>query len=299
MAHTHQHNHHSQNEKNLKLAFFLNLGFALIEVAGGYFTNSIAIMADALHDLGDSITLAISWRLEKLSERGRDERYSYGYKRFSLLSAMIGALILLAGVGVVLNESIKRVRNPQPTDARGMLTLALLGIAANGVAAYRAGKGKNLNSRIIYWHLVEDALGWGAVFLVSIILLFWDIQVLDPILSISVSVFVLYNVGKNLRQTINLFLQGVPDNVDIKEIEKAILLDKNVEDIHHTHLWSLDGEHHVLTMHIVLCLETKKEDIRGIKEKIKELSVKYDLTHTTIEFEYLENDCSMNNNYKE
>ena len=161
MTHSHHHHHDGSNEKNIRLAFLLNFGFALIEIVGGYLTNSIAIMADALHDLGDSITLAVSWRLEKLSGKGKDEKFSYGYKRFSLLSALIGAFILLIGIGFVLLESIKRIMDPQPIDARGMLLLAILGIAANGFAALRAGKGKNLNSQIIYWHLLEDAMGWG------------------------------------------------------------------------------------------------------------------------------------------
>jgi len=296
MAHDHHH-HHSHmdetNEKNIRVAFFLNFGFALIEIVGGYFTNSIAIMADALHDLGDSITLAISWRLEKLAQKEGDRKFSYGYKRFSLLSALIGAIILLAGIVFVLFESINRILEPQTSNARGMLVLAVLGIAANGIAALRAGKGKNLNSRMIYWHLMEDAMGWAAVLFVSIVLLFWDIKILDPILSIMVSAFILFNVVKNLKQTIKLFLQGVPAEIDSAKIEEIILSDEKVIDVHHVHIWSLDGEHHVLTMHIVLRLETKKEDIRRIKQRVKNVSEQFDLSHTTIEFEYQESDCSM------
>ena len=296
MAHDHHH-HHSHmdetNEKNIRVAFFLNFGFALIEIVGGYFTNSIAIMADALHDLGDSITLAISWRLEKLAQKEGDRKFSYGYKRFSLLSALIGAIILLAGIVFVLFESINRILEPQTSNARGMLGLAVLGIAANGIAALRAGKGKNLNSRMIYWHLMEDAMGWAAVLFVSIVLLFWDIKILDPILSIMVSAFILFNVVKNLKQTIKLFLQGVPAEIDSAKIEEIILSDEKVIDVHHVHIWSLDGEHHVLTMHIVLRLETKKEDIRRIKQRVKNVSEQFDLSHTTIEFEYQESDCSM------
>lgn len=241
MSHNHQ---HYQNEKNIRLAFFLNLGFALLEAVGGYFTNSIAIMADAVHDIGDSVTLFISWRLEKISDRSGDERYSYGYKRYSLLSALIGSIILIVGVVLVIYESIKRIQDPQPTNARGMLWLSLIGITVNGAAALRAGKGKNLNSRIIYWHLLEDALGWVAVLIASIVLLFRDIPILDPILSMVISGFILFNVIRNLSQTINLFLQGVPDGVDVRKIEAAVLADDKVEGVHHTHIWSLDGEHH-------------------------------------------------------
>jgi len=294
MAHTHNH-----NEDNLKLAFFLNFGFAVAEIIGGIYTNSVAIMADALHDLGDSASLALSWRLEKLSEKGGDEKYSYGYKRFSLLSAYVGALILILGSIVVISEAVKRLRNPQPTDARGMLIFAIFGIIINGFAAYRAGKGKNMNSRMIYWHLLEDAIGWVAVLIVSLVLLVKDIYILDPILSLLVSGFVLFNVAKNIKKTINLFLQGVPESIQIPEIEAEILTMEKVKDMHHTHIWSLDGEHHVLTTHIVLCLDSKKEDIRRIKDKIRKLTKLYDLAHTTVEFEYLDEDCSMSNDDKE
>ena len=296
MAHNHNHN---QSEENLKLAFFLNLGFAIAEVIGGLYTNSIAILADALHDIGDSVTLALSWRLEKLAKKGEDEKYSYGYKRYSLLSALVGALILVVGSVIVIFEAAKRIRNPQETNAKGMLIFAIFGIVINGYAAFRAGKGKNMNSKMVYWHLLEDALGWAAVLVVSLILLFNEIYILDPILSLVVSGFVLFNVGRNMKKTINLFLQGVPDTVQISKIETEILGMEKVKGIHHTHIWSLDGEHHVLTTHIVLCLDSKKEDIRQIKDKIRGLTGQYDLAHTTVEFEYLDDDCSMSNNPEE
>lgn len=294
MSHTHDH-----NEDNLKLAFFLNFGFAIAEIIGGIYTNSIAIMADALHDLGDSASLALSWRLEKLSKKGGDEKYSYGYKRFSLLSALVGAFILIAGSIIVITEAVKRLQNPQSTDARGMLVFAIFGIVINGFAAYRAGKGKNMNSRMIYWHLLEDAMGWVAVLIVSLVLLVKDIYILDPILSLIVSGFVLFNVAMNIKKTINLFLQGVPESIQISEIEAVILKMEKVKDMHHTHIWSLDGEHHVLTTHIVLCLDSKKEDIRRIKDRIRKLTELYNLAHTTIEFEYLDDDCSMSSSHKE
>ena len=294
MSHTHDH-----NVDNLKLAFFLNFGFAIAEIIGGIYTNSIAIMADALHDLGDSASLALSWRLEKLSKKRGDEKYSYGYKRFSLLSALVGAFILIAGSIIVIAEAVKRLQNPQPTDARGMLVFAIFGIVINGFAAYRAGKGKNMNSRMIYWHLLEDAMGWVAVLIVSLVLLVKDIYILDPILSLLVSGFVLFNVAMNIKKTINLFLQGVPESIQISEIEAVILKMEKVKDMHHTHIWSLDGEHHVLTTHIVLCLDSKKEDIRRIKDRIRKLTELYNLAHTTVEFEYLDDDCSMSSSHKE
>lgn len=291
MAHNHQHH----NEENIRLAFILNFGFAIAELVGGYYVNSVAIIADALHDFGDSLSLAFSWRMESLSRKERDQKYSYGYRRFSLLSALISAIILLTGSIFVLSEAIQRISNPQQSNARGMLVFALVGMTVNGYAALRTSRGKNLNSQIISWHLLEDVLGWAAVLVVSIVLLFRDIRILDPLLSILVTAVVLYNVIKNFRKTISLFLQGVPEAIDIPMIESEIRNLEMVNGIHHTHVWSLDGEEHVLTTHVVLGLNAKKEQIRNIKNKIRELTEMHGLAHTTIEFEYLEEDCSMSN----
>ena len=296
MAHNHNHLH---NEENIKVAFFLNLGFALAEIIGGIFTNSMAILADALHDFGDSLSLAFSWRMERLSNKKGDQRYSYGYKRFSLLSALISAIVLMVGSVFVISESIQRLSNPQPSNAKGMLVFALVGIAINGYAALRTSRGRNLNSKVISWHMLEDVLGWAAVLVVSIVLLIQKepILVLDPLLSLAVTAIVLFNVIKNLKKTLTLFLQGVPDSVNVGEIEEEIQKMEMVSGIHHTHVWSLDGEQHVLTTHVILGEGAKKEQIRAIKSKIKELSERHGLAHTTVEFEYLEDDCSMSNNH--
>ena len=278
------------------MAFFLNLGFAVAEVFGGLLTNSIAILADALHDLGDSLALAVSWQLERLSTKNGDGRFSYGYKRFSLLSALLSGLVLLLGSAFIIFEAVKRLIQPQPSNARGMLLFALVGMAVNGYAALRTSRGGNLNSRMISWHLLEDLLGWAAVFVVSIILLFTDLHILDPILSLALTVFVIYNVLRNLRETLQLFLQGVPESVDIDAIETQIRALEKVLDVHHTHIWSLDGEQHVLTTHVQLCLDADRADVRKIKESIRALTTQYYLLHTTIEFEFLEDDCSMSAN---
>ena len=289
----HEHNH--ANYKNIKVAFFLNFGFAIAEFIGGVYINSVAILADALHDMGDSITLAISWRMETLSEKTEDEKYSYGYKRFSLLSALASGLVMIIGSIFVISEAVQRLMDPQQSNAQGMMIFAIVGMAVNGFAAYRTQQGKNLNSKMISWHLMEDLLGWAAVFVVSIILLFTDIMILDPILSLVVTAVVFYNVVRNLIKVVRLFLQGVPDKLNVAMIEKEIREMDKVRDIHHTHLWSLDGEQNVLTTHVVLCLDAKKEEIRAIKDKIRSFAEEYGLAHTTVEFEYLEEDCSMNN----
>lgn len=294
MAYTHNQN---QKEENIKVAFFLNLGFALAEIIGGFFTNSMSILADALHDFGDSLSLAFSWRMERLSNKEGDQRYSYGYKRFSLLSALISAVVLLVGSIFVISEAVQRLSNPQHSNAQGMFIFSLVGIGVNGYAALRTSRGKNMNSKVISWHMLEDVFGWAAVLVVSIVLMVKDIHILDPLLSLGVTAVVLFNVIKNLKQTLSLFLQAVPESVNIAAIEEEIKKMDMVSGIHHTHAWSLDGEQHVLTTHVVLCAGAKKEQIRAIKRKIKELSERHGLAHTTVEFEYFEDDCSMSYNH--
>jgi len=291
------HNHSHNLVGNIRLAFFLNLCFAIFEIIGGLLTNSIAILAGALHDFGDSITLGISWYLQRFSEKGKDQKYSYGYKRFSLLGAVVSAVVLLTGSIFILLEAVPRLLKPEHSDAQRMVLFAIVGIAVNGVAVLRIRNEKNMNARMIAWHLLDDVLGWAVVLVMSFILLFADIHILDPIFSILITAFVIFNVVKNLRKTLSLFLQAVPEKIKIIDLESEIRKMSKVKDVHHTHIWSLDGEHNVLTTHIVLDTSAKREEIRDIKCLIHDLIPKYDLAHTTIEFEYLDEDCSMNNHH--
>jgi cobalt-zinc-cadmium efflux system protein len=294
--HSHENTHTTISNttlKNIQLAFFLNLVFAIGEFIGGLYINSMAVLSDSLHDLGDSISLGFSWYFEKLAQRSRNGKYSYGFRRFSLLGAVINAIILVVGSTFVIREAVERLYNPAQANAEGMVIFAVVGIAVNGFAAYRMQKGKNMNAKVLTWHLLEDVLGWVAVLVVSIVMLFFNLPILDPILSIGLSVFVLYNVFKNLVETITLFLQAVPAQVDMDEIERRIKrLDKVVE-VHHTHVWSLDGEENVLTTHIVLQEGAKSPEIRQIKNTIRDIAKEFHCDHTTVEFEYLKDDCSM------
>ncbi|WP_417589144.1 cation diffusion facilitator family transporter [Owenweeksia hongkongensis] len=289
MAHNHDH-----GTKNLGLAFFLNLTFTIVEIIGGLFTNSVAILSDALHDLGDSLSLGISWYLGKKSGKAANHKFTFGYQRLSLLGALINSIVLIVGSVFVVIEAIKRLAEPQMPDAQGMLYFAIAGVAINGFAAYKVSSGKSLNEKVISWHLLEDVLGWAAVLVVSIILMFWDVPWLDPALSIAITIFILYNVVKRLRETLFVFLQGKPEGVDLDEIEKKILATPHVASMHHTHLWSLDGEHHVFTTHLKLKNISQLKDIKQLKLDIKEmLKSEYDFSHYTIETELEDEDCNM------
>lgn len=295
MAHNHSHGHshnHSSGEssKNIIIAFFLNLVFAIIELIGGLLTNSVAILSDSVHDFGDSISLLIAWLFQKKSQQGRNAKYSYGYKRFSLLGSVFLSGVLFVGSMFIFVEAVKRLFDPQPVHAQGMFWLAILGIVVNGAAALRVKKGKSLNERVVYIHIMEDVLGWVGVLVVSIVMLFVDLPILDPILSVAITIWVLYNVYNNLRDTFKILLQAVPDDVDIEKMKQDIGNIENLISIHDFHIWSQDGISHVMTLHAVA-----DKDQLIIKEKIREIAQTYDVSHVTVEFEPSNIPCQYEN----
>lgn len=293
MAHSSNHVHNRGTGANLRTAFFLNLVFTLLEVVGGLMTNSVAILSDAVHDLGDTFSLGLAWQLDRVAQRGGDQQFSYGYRRFSLLGAIISTVVLIIGSMIILIEAIPRLFTPEHANAQGMILFALLGVVVNGLAALRLRGEKSLNARAIAWHLIEDVLGWVAVLVVSIVLLYTDFYILDPLLSILITIYILYNVMKNLRQTLAVFLQAVPENVDIALIDARLNEIEHVCSTHHTHVWSLDGEHHVLTSHIVVDEDVSKEQVLCLRKEILELVRELAFAHSTIEIEFGDDDCGV------
>jgi len=281
----HSHSHDENSSKRIGWAFFLNVGFTIIEFIGGVLTNSTAIMADAVHDLGDSLSIGLAWVLAKLGKKPASSSFSYGYKRLSLLGSLINGIVLIAGSSWVLFQSIPRLFNPEMPVTEGMLALSIFGIAVNGFAAFKLSKGKTLNEKVLNWHLLEDVLGWVAVFIVSVVLMFVEWPILDPILAISFTLFILVNVVRNVGATLKLFLQGVPDQTIAEKIEGKLKNIPEFKHFHHLHLWSLDGESHVLTVHIELEADVSLEDQRHLKRRLSEELAEFDLSHTTVEFE--------------
>lgn len=280
----HGHHHHTESS-NIALAFWLNFCFALIEIAGGILTNSVAIIADAIHDLGDSLAIGFAWLASKVATKAPDTRYSYGYRRWSLLSALLSGLILIVGSVWVLTEAVPRLWQPQLPHTTGMFALAVLGIAVNGVAALRLRGGKTQNEKVLSWHLLEDVLGWVAVLIGAVLMYFTGWAWLDPLLCIIFTLFILLNVVASLRQTLALFLQVTPDPALQRDIETALTKLEFVKAVHHLHLWSLDGEQHVLTLHVeVSTPDTLFTQLR-YKQHIAAVLAPYQLSHTTVEFE--------------
>jgi len=289
----HKHTHDKRNDSSTRIGwvFFLNVGFTIVEFIGGWLTNSTAIMADAVHDLGDSLSIGLAWLLNKVSAKPPNNIYSYGYERFSLLGALINGVVLVSGSIWVLSEAIPRLSNPEMPDAQGMILLAIFGVVVNGFAAYKLSQGKSLNERVLNWHLLEDALGWIAVLIVAIVLLFVELPILDPVLSIGFTLFILFNVTKNLTETIKVFLQATPDEATRNRIINDLGSPKYISNVHHVHLWSLDGNKHVLTAHLVLDKTVDQSEQAKIKNEISTLLIPYELSHTTIEFEFPDEHC--------
>ena len=298
MSHSHHGHHHDMggpdaSGNRIRTAFFLNLGFTIIEIIGGYLTNSVAIYSDALHDLGDSLSLGLAWGLQRYSGKQGDEVFSYGYQRFSLLGALLNTVILILGSIFVLSEAVPRLMNPEHADARGMLGLAVLGIAVNGLAVWRMRGGGSLNERVVSWHLMEDVLGWVAVFIVAVIMLIRDIPILDPILSILVTLYILWNVLGSMKKTMAIFLQGVPEDMTLKDVETEITDLPEVSSVHDTHLWSLDGERHVLTTHVVSGSDLSQAQSFALRERIKDMLRSHGIQHATIEVEAKDEGCDV------
>ncbi|HDP66918.1 MAG TPA: cation transporter [Candidatus Marinimicrobia bacterium] len=289
------HGHDQQQEQHaIGIAFFLNLFFSILEITGGLLTNSIAIISDALHDFGDSLALGLSFILQKYSNRAGNAKYSYGYRRYSILAAVINSIILLTGSGFIMRAAIPRLLDPVKPHAEGMFLLAIVGIAFNGAAVLQLRRGKTLNIRVVSLHLIEDILGWVATLIVSLILLFTDWYILDPILSIAITVYIIYHVMTNLIQSLRVFLQTVPDNIDTAALEAKFQRIPKVRSVHHTHVWTLDGVNHVLTTHVVVDQGTSLSEVIAIKSQLKHIAYEMHCEHVTLEIEYGDEDCSMN-----
>jgi cobalt-zinc-cadmium efflux system protein len=269
----------------------MNLGFTVIEIIGGIYTNSVAIISDALHDFGDTVSLAIAWYLQKISNRGRDKHYTYGYRRFSLLGAVFISVMLLVGAVFIIKESIERLISPDEVNARGMMYLAILGIIVNGIAVLRLRKGSSMNEKAVYLHMLEDVLGWIAVLVVSIVMMFVDAPILDPLLSIGITIWVLFNVYKNLKKTFRILLQEVPEGVDIEKVEKALNEISGIRSIHDLHIWSLDGENNIITLHAVIDDYSPDETQQELKREIRNTCEQLNIQHATIEFETKGEEC--------
>lgn len=289
--HNHTHDHSAKRSKNIAVAFFLNLGFAVFEIVGGIYTNSVAITSDALHDFGDSISLGVSWYFEKIARRAPSSHFSYGLKRFSIIGAVVNSLVLLTGSVIILFQTIPRLIDPTHSDAGGMFWFAIIGIVVNGLAMLRLRSGSSLNERAVSLHMLEDVLGWVAVLAGSIVMYFFDLPIIDPILSLAITIYILYNVFVNLRVAMRIVLQGVPSDIDLKRVEMALVGIDGVVSIHDLHVWSMDSDYNVLSVHLVIDGASEASHVKQITREM--LTADFSIQHATIEVETCDEACSM------
>lgn len=269
-----------KTQKNILIAFILNLTFSVFEFFGGIFTGSVAIISDAVHDLGDAASIGASYMLEKKSRRQPDGKYTYGYLRYSVVGGVITTMILLFGSVMVIVNAVGRIISPVEINYNGMIVFAVIGALVNFAAAFVTRDGDSINQKAVNLHMLEDVLGWIVVLIGAIVMRFTDLRVIDPILSIGVAVFILVNAAENLKEVLDVFLEKIPHGISIEEIKEHILALDGVLGVHHIHIWSMDGQSNYATMHIV----TNGEP-HGIKEAVRAELAEHGIGHTTLELE--------------
>ena len=269
------------------LAFFLNLTYAIVEfIAGGVF-GSNAVLADSVHDLGDAIAIGISAFLETISNREEDNQYTLGYKRFSLLGALVTAIILMTGSVLVILENVTKILNPQPVNDEGILWLGIIAVSINVLASLVVGKGKTQNESILSLHFLEDTLGWLAVILMAIVLRFTDWYILDPLLSLVISFFILSKALPRFWSTLKIFLDAVPEGIDIKQVKSGLEQLDNVASLNQLNLWTMDGLEKNAIIH--LCLEDW-EQMTETKNQVRQLLEERGIQNITIEVDTSQSD---------
>ena len=272
-----------KSEKNILIAFLLNLFFSIFEIVGALFTNSVAILSDAIHDLFDSLSIGLSFFLEKKSKKKPDDIYTYGYARYSVLGALITTIILFISSILIIYHSIERIFNPQELNYVGMFIISIFGVVINFLAAYFTREGDSLNQKAVNLHMFEDVLGWVIVLIGSILIKFTKILWIDSVISIIVSTIIVLRTINHLNQVLDLFLMKKPIDIDVDEIKKHILNIKGVKDIHHIHVWSLDGINNFATLHVV--------SDKNIKDEIRKELKRHDINNVTIELEDINEVC--------
>lgn len=287
-GHSHSHSHDvdlsSGNEaaRNVKIVFFVNALFAGIEFIFGTLFNSVAILTDAVHDTGDAISIGLAWFFQKISTKEANEKYSFGHQRFSLLGALITAVVLLVGSTAILMHTVTELLNPEPVNYQGMFWLSIFAIFSKLFCMWLMNRGTSHNENLLNLHMLEDTLGWIGVLTVSVTLHFTDWYILDPLLSMAIAVFIIYKTWPMFVDTVEIFLEATPKSLDTEKIEQAILDIPKVNALSHLHVWSIDGEENILTVTVSLTEESIYVQER-VKEKIRQIVYPHNVTHSTIE----------------
>lgn len=285
----HGHNHGASNgddaERNMLVVFLLNLFFSIAEFIFGTLFKSQAILSDAVHDLGDALSIGLAYFFEKISSRDSSPEYSYGYRRFSLLGGLVTSVILLGGAVVMIFTTIPELADPTVINHRGVFWVALGAIIINGFSVWLMSGGDSSNEKLLNIHLFEDLFGWILVLVMSIILKYTNWYILDPILSLGIASWIIYVTFPEFLRISKIFLQAVPAEIDTEKLHHEIMEIDSIQRISHFHIWSTDGQQHMMSLTVTTGLDTNRRQER-IKQAIREIVFEYGISHITIEVLY-------------
>lgn len=275
-----------KTQRNILIAFILNLSFSVFEFIGGTFCGSVAIVSDAVHDLGDALSIGIAYFLERKSKKDPDDTYTYGYTRYSVIGGVITTSILIFGSLAVMYNAVLRIISPVEINYNGMLIFAVVGASVNFLAAFFTREGDSVNQKAVSLHMLEDVLGWVVVLVGAFIMRFTDIRIIDPLMSMGVAVFILVNAVRTLKKAVDLFLEKTPDGISVSEIKEHLCRIDGVTDVHHIHIWSMDGVNNYATVHVVT-----NEEPHKIKHLVREEMAEHGIAHITVEIETGDEHC--------
>ncbi len=284
----------NKTPENIKIAFLLNLAFSIVEAIGGILTNSISIISDSLHNLGDSITIGINYIFEKKSKKLPNKEYSYGYLRYTMLGSLIASFILLVGSVIIIYNVVPRLIKPLSVNYDAMIIFGIFGLLINLYATIKIMRSKDKDKKI-NTHMIEDTVIWLFILTGSICIKVFDLVIIDPILSLLIAVYILYQVYKYMKNIYNIFMEKVPKNVKIDEIKKDIESNENIDNVHHIHIWSMDGVNNYMTAHIHLNKILNEEEIINTKNDVKNKLKEDKINHITLEVEYFNEKCDSSN----
>ena len=284
----------NKTPENIKIAFLLNLAFSIVEAIGGILTNSISIISDSLHNLGDSITIGINYIFEKKSKKLPNKEYSYGYLRYTMLGSLIASFILLVGSVIIIYNVVPRLIKPLSVNYDAMIIFGIFGLLINLYATIKIMRSKDKDKKI-NTHMIEDTVIWLFILTGSICIKVFDLVIIDPILSLLIAVYILYQIYKYMKNIYNIFMEKVPKNVKIDEIKKDIESNENIDNVHHIHIWSMDGVNNYMTAHIHLNKILNEEEIIKTKNDVKNKLKEDKINHITLEVEYFNEKCDSSN----
>ncbi len=296
--HTHHHTrnrshrHQPVNERNLLAVTLMNLVITAVEVAGGLLSGSIALMSDALHNLSDTFATFIAYMATLIGKKEASSKKTFGYKRIEILAALLNAVILLIISAYLIKEAYARLKDPQAVNSMIMMVVAMIGLLANiyGVVILKKDTGKSLNVKAAYIHLLGDAFSSVLVVAGGLLIQFRQIYWIDPVITVLISIFIIREAFVILKESVRILMQSAPDQLDLDKIKKRIEEDRDVNNIHHLHVWMLTDQQIHFEAHVELLEDLKLSQVRKTQQTIEEmLKREFRINHVTLQFEYHSN----------